>query len=239
MLRLTVAGICAALWAIPAAAQGTFEGVVTYNMQTQEGKNGTLRYYESGGRTRQEFATGAQMMASITDHATGDMTLLLPARKQYMVINLKSAMGPMAQMAQGMAGGPGAGGRKAPDLSKLRVTATGHETVAGVECDDYHFAGTDPSDHQTVDVCGAKGMGFLGQGYMMPSTATLLGSGHPELASLAHDGFFPLKVKVTNGDRVTTLEATAVSRDKPDASLFAPPADYSKLSLPGMTGGNP
>ena len=239
MLRITVAGICAALCAVPAAAQGTFEGMVTYKMQTQAGKPGTLRYYESGGRTRQEFESGGQVMASIMDQATGDMTVLMSPRKQYLVINLKSSIGPMAQMAQGMAGGPGGGMRKTPDLSKLSVTATGHETVAGIACDDYHFAGTDPSDHSTVDVCGARGMGFLGQGYMMPSTATLLGPGHPELASLAHDGFFPLKVKVTNGDRVTTLEATAVSRDKPDASLFAPPSDYTKMSLPGMMGGNP
>ncbi|HXQ30184.1 MAG TPA: DUF4412 domain-containing protein, partial [Gemmatimonadales bacterium] len=138
-------------------------------------------------------------------------------------------------------GGAGGGTHKAPDLSKLKVTGPGaHETIAGMGCDDYHFESTDPSDKTSVDVCGAKGMGFLGaEGTMIPSTAALMSSGHPELAGLAHDGFFPLKVKVLNGDKVTTMEATALSRDKPDASLFAPPADYTKFPIPGMMGGAP
>jgi hypothetical protein len=242
MIRITLAGVAAIVWALPAPAQGTFEGMVTYNFTSRNGRVGVMRYYELGGRTRQEFESQGHTGASIIDPTTGNMTILMPAQKKYMVINMKAG-GPMAQMMKGMAGGGGPGGGKgnAPDLSRLKVTATGqHEVIAGIPCDDYHFTSTGASENQSVDICGAKGMGFLGaEGAMIPSTETLMSSGQPELAALAHDGFFPLKVKVSNGGDVSTMEATAVSQAKPDASLFAPPSDYTQFSMPGMPGGTP
>src|ERR1700688_1828471 len=199
MMRTLAFAVASALAcaAGPVAAQGTFAGMVAYKILNPDGKTVVLRYYVRGTLSRQEFEAGGQMGAYIADATTGDMTMLMPQRKQYIVINLKTGAGPMAQMAQGMAGGhgPGASMPKAPDLSKLKVTATGqHETIAGISCEVYHFASSDPNEHMTVDVCGAKGMGFLGhEAAMMPSTATLLSSGQPELVALAHDGFFPLK----------------------------------------------
>ena len=91
-----------------------------------------------------------------------------------------------------------------------------------------------------MDLCGAPGMGFMGMagqaGSMMPSTIALLSSQNPDLARLARQGFFPLKMTFPgeNGDGVWTV--TSIDRRRPEAALFQPPADYSELKIPGMGG---
>jgi hypothetical protein len=220
--------------AAPAAAQKTFEGMVTYASRTPDGKSGMLRYYQLEGRTRQEFEAGGAVAVSITDASSGHLVVLIPERKQYMVMKLTGAGDPMTLMAEDLAGGGAGGGMgNPPDISKMKVTTTGlQEAIAGIQCGDYHFAAADPNDQTSADVCAATGMGFLGQGAVIPSTEALLNSG-PDLAKLASQGFFPLKITMTNGVVRTSMEATVVDRKKPEPSLFVPPPGFSQISLGG------
>ncbi len=234
-----VAALVGALLGPRAAAQGTFAGMVTYKVTSPEGKTGVLRYYQLGARLRQEVEADGQNMATITDGTTGDMISLIPQRKQYFVMNLRQAAGALGAMGGGKQ-------KEAPDFSKLKVTATGRrDTIAGIACEHFLFESTEAKDHPPMDICGATGMGFMGSGgqgaSLMPSTAALLNATNPELARLARQGFFPLKLTMAEkqGGKQMVLEATAVDRHRPDAALFAPPPDYTKFTMPVLPSTKP
>jgi len=233
--------VLAATFAAAAVAQGTFEGLVVGAMTTPEGKSMPFRYYQLGSRIRNEYGIEGHTMASIYDGTTGDMIMIMPQQKKYTVMNMRSASGTARQLAQGMSGQRG-GADGAPDFSKMKVTATGRrETIAGISCEHYLFQNTEKPEAKPMDVCGATGMGFMGMAgeagsSMMPSTIALLRSQNPELARIARQGFFPLKMTFSgeHGDAVWT--ATSIDRRRPDAALFQPPAGYSEMVIPRMPG---
>lgn len=224
------------------AAQGAFEGMVVGTMSLPDGKVAPFRYYQLGSRTRQEYSMEGHSVAMILDGTTGDMTSIMPEQKKYMVINLRSASGPMRQMVEAMGGRRG---NKAADFSKMKVTPTGRrETIAGIACEHYLFENTEDQDHTQLDICGATGLGFMGMAgqtsSMMPSTVALLRAQNPELARLARQGFFPLKMIIPDRqhpDKALVWTVTQINRRRPDVALFQPPAGYTKIELPGMGGG--
>jgi hypothetical protein len=232
--------LLAATLAAPAAAQGTFEGLVVGAMTTPNGRSMPFRYYQLGSRIRNEYGIEGHTMASIYDGTTGDMVTLIPQQKRYMVMNMRSASGTARQLAQGMSGKRGVADG-APDFSKMKVTATGRrETIAGISCEHFLFQNTETPDAKPMDMCGATGMGFMGMageaGSMMPSTITLLRSQNPELARIARQGFFPLKMTYFGPSGDVSWTATSIDRRRPDASLFQPPAGYTEMVIPSMPG---
>ena len=234
--------VAAAALSVPgrARAQGTFEGMVVGTMSVPDGKVVPFRYYQLGSRTRQEYTAEEHTMAMIYDGTTGDMMTLIPQQKKYMVMNMREMGAAGRQMADAMGGGRG--GKKAPDFSKMKVTATGQrETIAGIPCEHYLFQNTEDTDTQPIDMCGASGLGFMGMAgqssSMMPSTVALLRSQNPELARLARQGFFPLKMTFSNREhpeKKSVWVVTQIDRHRPDAALFGPPAGYTELKIPGM-----
>ena len=240
MNRITMVAVLAAGLAMPAAAQGTFEGLVVGAMTTPEGKSMPFRYYQLGSRIRNEYTIEGHTMASIYDGTTGDLIMIISQQKKYTVMNMRSASGTARQLAQGMRGKRG-GADGAPDFSKMKVTATGRrETIAGISCEHFLFQNTETPDAKPMDMCGATGMGFMGMageaGSMMPSTITLLRSQNPELARIARQGFFPLKMTYPGPHGDVSWTATSIDRRRPDASLFQPPAGYTEMVIPSMPG---
>jgi hypothetical protein len=238
MKKIWMAPLLLATLATPAAAQGTFEGLVVGKMTTPDGKVVPFRYYQLGSRIRQEYTIEDHTMSTIYDATTGDMITVIPQQKKYMVMNMRQMSGAARQMAGAMGKGKGAGG---PDFSKVKMTRTGqHETIAGIGCDHYLFQNTEDKDAKPIDMCGARGLGFMGMageaGSAMPSTIALLRSQNPELARMARGGFFPLKMTFSTEHGPGVWEATQVDRRRPDASLFQPPAGYTELKVPGMGG---
>jgi hypothetical protein len=236
------AAVALLLGASSAAAQGTFEGMAVYKMTMTDGKSGELKFYQQGSRIRQEYAMEGHSFASIYDGATGDMIMLVPERKQYMVMNLKTTGDQMKGLANALSGGDKS---TDADLSKMKVTPTGlRETVAGVPCEHYLFAKADEPSAGQVDICGAKGLGFLGLNEQtrlaIPSTMALLRSQNPELAKLAQNGFYPLKLTGRDKDgKKFNMEVTQLQRGHLDAALFSPPPGYTKLDMSGIAGRKP
>ncbi len=212
-------------------AQGSFEGVVTSRVTMGGAPPSEMKYYQKGAKMRQEAAMGGQTTATIVNGATGESIVLLPAARQYMVMNLND-------MARQMP--PGA--QRPPDLSRMKVTATGRrETIAGVACEHYLFSDAATPGAGSTDICGAPGMGFMGSGNKgmgaAPSTAALARASNPQLAALARRGFFPLKMTVTGPDGSTmTWQVTRIERRTLDATIFAPPAGYTRMAMPAMPG---
>ena len=181
MMGYALALVAAAVLSVPARAQGTFEGMVAGTMTLPNGTVAPFRYFQLGSRVRQEYSMEGHSAAMIFDGTTGDMIDIMPEQKKYMVINLRTASGPMRRLGETMGGGHG--GSKQPDFSKVKVTPTGQrETIAGVTCEHFLFQNTEQPDNPPVDMCGATGLGFMGMAgqtsSMMPSMS----------ASVQHSG---------------------------------------------------
>ncbi len=209
-----------------------FEGEVTYRMVAPDGRISRFAYYQKGPRTREEIGDGETATVTILDGETGEATILIPSARQYMTLDFAQIGARFGAMAKSL-GGPPTGPM---DLAAMEVTATGErETVAGVPCAHYRFQ---PADGSVVfDVCGAAGMGFLGTSAgaisPMPRTFALAASKRPELAAVARNGFFPLKIAMTGRGQTMTMEATELGRRSLDGSLFAAPDGYTRLPMPG------
>jgi hypothetical protein len=223
-----------ALLAIALLTQGTFEGAVAGIFKTND-KSIPFRYQQLGSRLRQEYTVENMTVVSIYDGTTGDLITIMPQRKQYMIMNMRTASGPM----RGLAGG---GRGKTPDLSKTKVTDLGRqETIAGRRCNHYLFENVEAEDQSKMDICGASGLGFMGMpgdvNGAMPSTIQLLRSQNPALMKLAREGFFPLRMTVMNKkNHNIEWEVTQLDLRRPDAALFQPPAGYQPMAVPGMSG---
>jgi hypothetical protein len=227
-----VAVSCVASVAVAQAAG--FEGVVAYKMPAKGGAGELTQMYK-GTKTRTEVSDGKQTTAMILDATAGTMTVLMPPKKQYMVMDMKT-------MGQGLGGllgrghkDTGSGGGASATMPAIKATGR-KETIAGHEC-EYYVMG----DKGETEICSAKGLGMfmMGQSPMGGGSASLAAvaamSTNPDAVKLFADGFFPLKVvNVKGGKNEVVIEATRVEKKTLDASLFAPPPDYTEMKMPGF-----
>jgi Domain of unknown function (DUF4412) len=89
--------------------------------------------------------------ATIYDFDAGTMTSIAPAKKMYMVMNLRE----MTKTAEGMSDSK----KSKPDRFP-KMTKTGKkETIAGYPCEHWLIG-----DEQAMDMCLVKGLGFWGMG---------------------------------------------------------------------------
>ena len=215
----------AALVAVaPAAAQSAFEGVVTYRLTT-EGRTVDVTYMTKGDRARSEMTMDGMAIAMLMDASATTMTTLMPSEKMYMTMDL-------SRMRQ----------RTQADTSEQQFTATGRkETIAGHECEHY-LTGTG----QNTDMCVATGLGYYLGGGAAGRRGPGSGGGsygvpRPGDARMAafrakfKDGFFPLRLTITEGGKVTTdMVVTAVERRALADDLFTVHAGFTEMRMPGM-----
>lgn len=215
----------AALVAVaPAAAQSAFEGVVTYRLTT-EGRTVDVTYMTKGDRARSEMTMDGMAIAMLMDASATTMTTLMPSEKMYMTMDL-------SRMRQ----------RTPADTAQQQFTATGRtETIAGRECEHY-LTGTG----QNTDMCVATGLGYYlgggGAGRRGPGSGGnsygVPRPGDPRAAAFRAkfpNGFFPLRLTVTEGGKVTTdMVVTAVEQRALADDLFTVPAGFTEMRMPGM-----
>ena len=151
-MRRYVLAAALALSASVRAQSGPFEGVITYRIPNGDDESATMRYSVKGSKVRIDMV-GSGSASVIYDLQTGSVVALNHDLHAYMAIDptgvnparLGGGMGPIAGMLSGMTS---AGSGQEPQR-----TGT-HETIAGVECDDYALH----TDTIAVDVCNAPGM---------------------------------------------------------------------------------
>jgi hypothetical protein len=216
-MRCTVLVVVAVLTTNLAHAQGSFEGVVTYQITGKNGTPMTFDYYAKGNKARWQphdsSSTGGAFGAMIIDKDAKTRTVVIPSRQMYLTSPLTDKMS--AHMDS--------------STRNSKLVKVGSETVAGIPCDDYTV--TDATTQKTGTVCIAHGMGDF----------ALMGMGSPlarfeqrvqGLSDAAAGGFFPLKFTGDNDN----LIATSVQRKSVDAALFAPPAGYAQMQMPAGMG---
>ncbi len=201
---LARAGLMAALLPAGLAAQGTFEGVITYqggagggNGRTVWVKNGLMRVETVGGR--------AGSGTAIRD-AQGRLLMLVESRHEYVV------------MTNGFV----------HRMPLPTFVATGRkETVAGYPCEYYatRYPGEKEGEGQA---CVTTSLGFMPMGPAGP----IVPADERALHAQFHDGFVMLKV-VDAAGRVIS-EATKVERTHVSEERFTLPAGYTEISLPGL-----
>jgi hypothetical protein len=214
-----------------------FEGLITSKMNAGN-RAMEIKYAIKGSRTRIETqlsAGGTQMGVVLMDFASGSQTMLMPQMKTYMTTNW-NAEGGIKNIAEKMAEKTGA-------ADSFKATPTGKtETVAGHTCTHWILG-----EKQDTDACLAKGLGYFGGGSdsggvfdklrnlaLGDKTKAAL-QANPEFLKFAEGGVFPLKLAIIeNGQSRTLMEVTSVERKPLDDSVFAIPADYKKMEIPGM-----
>lgn len=191
---------------VGAAAQDTFEGVVTF--QVAMGQNGpqNVQYSVKAGKVRMDVSMGTMSMYTLFDPAAKTVDMVVPMRQMYIERSTTDVMA-KADSAVGSA----------------KITWTGNkETIAGYECE--HATVTDDQG-QSVDVCLAKGLGaFVPMSGGMGGRGGMGGGWESRIGQM-----FPLKVM--HGDQVELL-ATSVEKKTLDASLFTIPDGYNKMDMP-------
>lgn len=214
-----------------------FEGLITSKMTTGS-QQMEIRYAVKGSRSRIETqlaAGGAQMGAVLIDFAAGSQTMLIPQMKTYTTFNWNEEGG-VKNVMEKMAENSGSG-------NYFNATSNGKtETVAGHTCTHWILG-----DKQDTDACLAKGLGYFGGGSdsggvfdklrniaLGDKTKAAL-QANPEFLKFVEGGVFPLKLAVIeNGQSRTIMEVTSVERKPLDDSVFAIPADFKKMEIPGM-----
>ncbi len=220
-----------------AATSGAFEGLITSKMNTG-GQPMEIKYAIKGSRTRIETqlaAGGSQMGAVLMDFASGTQTMLIPQMKTYTTMNWNEEGG-IKKMAEKMAEKAGSG-------NSFKATPTGKtETIAGHTCTHWILG-----EKQDTDACLAQGLGYFGGGsdsgglfdqlrsFALGDKAKAALQSNPEFLKFVEGGVFPLKLAtIENGQPRTIMEVTSVERKPLDDSVFAIPADYKKMEIPGM-----
>ncbi len=210
-----------ALLAGPVAAQG-FEGVVAYKMTGNGGKNSEMAMSIKGNHVRTDMSAEGRNMAMLLDGQAMTMTMLMAEQKMYMTMDMNAARA----RAQGM---------KPGDHAPPKITALGtSETIAGRSCDNYLVE----TERSKIEFCNSKGLG----NFMSAQSPMGRGGASPlsDLDNEAYrayfkDGFFPLRVSTYDGGtKKVMMEATRVEPKSLDAALFAIPAGYTEMKMPGM-----
>lgn len=198
--------------AVPAlaAAQSTFQGVITFQMNVGQAGPSIMRYSVKGPNVRMDMAAPGQNIFTLFNSTTRIIQIVIPMQQMYME----------------RAADPQAGADSASRGTRKIVWTGRRETVAGYECE---HALVPEDDGTNTDVCLAKGLGTFVQ-----MNGRGRGRGGPQGGGwegyLGND--FPLKVQ--QGGR-TMMEATKIEKKTLDASVFTIPDGYRKMNM-GMGG---
>jgi hypothetical protein len=223
--------------AASAPSSGDFEGTIAMKMESQNQKGIDMTYFLKGQHTRIETKINDLPDASavmLWDLEAGKIVTLVPSRKMYMTMDLKSATEDMKAMKKSH-------DQNAEEFPKL--TSTGRqETIAGHTCEHWLMG-----DNQDVDICVAKGLGYFGMGGQssggLGSWKNLVFSpkllaqaaAHPEWVKFLEGGAFPLKLTAMSEGKVQmTMEAKSIEKKSLDNSLFVIPSDYKEFSMPNI-----
>jgi hypothetical protein len=254
--RLAARCLSALLLPASIAAQGTFAGSITYQVDPSgtgiQGGPTAMTFEVNGPHRRIDITMDAgsgtdaggmggmaammgRSISTIMDESSDTIKTLFNDKKLYIV----HAMAPPSKSAV-----PDLQSPSQPDKSTqppaVQFTKTGKtETIAGVPCDDYLVAQGDPQK-QTL-VCNARGFGFLwGSPTGLLSRMQQMGPGMSQYSDMMKqfkDGFFPLKVaQVSNGQEHIQMVATKIDHTAPAAAAFQVPSDFTSLQMGGMGG---
>lgn len=207
-----------------AAAQGGFEGVVTYDIHTASAP-GTMTISSKGAKARMEVSGMRGSMGNaviLIDGTANTRTVVIPAMKKYMVLP------------------PSMGAGSGADLPKYTATKTGRtETVAGETCSVIHVTTVRGGKTEEGEACVGKGVGFNsqvldalagGRGSAMDASMTSLRD-----AIGAGNGLLKMTT-IKDGKPEVAVVATKIERKSVSDDQFTTPPGFTQMQMPSMQG---
>ncbi|HKJ46757.1 MAG TPA: DUF4412 domain-containing protein [Balneolales bacterium] len=201
--------------------QKNFEGIITFQIESQSNNAQKMMYYVKGNKVRMEMempGTAAGMSPTIIyDNESNKMYTLISQMKSYMEIpiNLSEQEADSSNQI---------------DDNDKPVKTGKTEKIAGVECEQWLIK----TDDGETELWNAKGFGnFL----FVQNNAFMKRNRHqPEwLKDIMKEGFFPFRIisKDQDGNMDMKMEVTDVKAENLSASLFEIPSGYNKMNIPG------
>jgi hypothetical protein len=209
---LVMLGVAAT--AAPAVAQRAFEGVITYRV-TSVGTPMEVVISARGGKMRHDRrlpgTSDAAATYEIMDREAGQIITVIPAAKQYMVLDLEAM-----REARGDAAQPSGADKVLANFAPAGRT----ESIAGVSCDVYTFTAR-PGDEWCMTTRLGGFPGFVSA---------------PVVPNLpVKDGAIVLRMTMGSmTGRPVTMVATRIDRTPPSASLFTIPSGFEEMKNPLM-----
>lgn len=218
------------LLAAPLGAQG-FEGTIAMRLSGGQGESMDATMYTKGDRMAMVVKLPASAgpmagkeMRSIMNHATGKVTVLLPAVPGMPLPPGSKGM----KMTTDMMTGPMAKQGEEADFTARKLGTS--QTIAGYSCDDYEVT----SAGEVMNICVTDRLGR----FTMPGTG-MPGRQQPPPAwarAFGDKPMFPLKVWGTSGGSAAEMLVTSVT----PGSVPAPMLDDSAegyVDMSAMMGG--
>lgn len=215
---LYLAAVCLIATATSRLTAQGFDGVMQFvSYEKKSEQPDTLTQMTKGSKIRFE-GMGKRGGAMIMDGT--NRLVLIPDQKQY--VNMPASFG---------------GREAAAEAAKHRGVAekTGKlENIAGIPCEVWHYKGTDDDGKaEEGDVCLAKGAGLMINRLSGGMAGHIFDAGGQAFNDAISKGAGIMKV--TNNGKVVLVAVRAQASSVPDA-MFAPPAGYTKMEMPGMGG---
>lgn len=195
-----------------------FEGTFTMKTKTSSGQVLSTTYSVKGARTRTEQSNGT---AIITDAERGEITMLMPAKRMYMVRKLNA---PVKSTANSK-----------PTVTLRKTLET--ETILGYPCTKYVSTVETRGMTINVELWVTDRLGtFVEIGASSGSGAQSPWSDALSEAQGQMMDIFPLRITTTSDNAKANLqiEVTSVEKKSLGDSLFEAPADWRHLDMRSM-----
>ena len=207
-------------------AQDQFEGKIKFKI-AHDGDEMFMDYFIKGGNLRMEMGENAEAVFIKNEDKS---IVLMPEEKMYMDLDNS-----LFSKIPGMAGMNNEDDDEAEDeeefdIEKYKTGKT--KTIQGYECHQWIIS--DEDDDEEIEAWVTD---ELGNFMFMQSP---MGGGYSPgwSSSIKNRGFFPMLVitRDEDGEENSRFEATEVKKESLSDKLFAPPADFSEMKIPGMDG---
>lgn len=199
----------------------SFEGKIQFKM-THEGEAVVIDYFMKDNNIRMELGNNKE---AVFIKNKDKSIVLMPEQKMYMDLD-NSIFNKIKNMAG--ANKEAENDEKDFDINKYRTGKT--KTILGYDCSQWIIKDKDDGDEVEAWVTDE-----LGNFMFMKSP---MGGGFSPgwSSSVKNNGFFPILVisKDSEGNETSRFEATEISKQSLQNSLFAPPANFEEMKIPGF-----
>jgi len=202
-------------------AQKDFEGIITFNIESQSNGPQKMKYYVKGNKVRMEMdmpgMAAGMSPTMIFDNGTNKMYTLISQMKSYMEIPIN-----MDEKNDNQ--------NDKMDDNDRPVKTGKTDKIAGVECEQWIIKNPEGE----TELWNAKGFGnFL---FVQNNAFMKRNSNRPQwVKDIMEEGFFPFRIisKDPNGNVEMKMEVTDVQRKNLSSSMFEIPSGYKKMNIPG------
>lgn len=200
----------------------SFEGKVKFKM-SYEDNHYLIDYFMKDENLRMEFGNNKE---AVFIKNKDKSIIVMPDQKMYM--DLDNSIFDKIKNMTGMNKEDENEKKEEFDINKYKTGKT--KTILGYKC--YQWIFKDKEDNNEFEAWVTDELG----NFMFMQSPMGGGVSPSWSSSLNNKGFFPILVitKDEKGNETSRFEATEISKETLQSSLFKPPADFEEMKMPGF-----